>query len=193
MGLLFLAFTLIPFVELWLLIRIGKVIGAAPTLGFVVAMGLLGAYLAKQQGRRVVDEWRIAFAEGRVPEEGVLGGLLILVGGLFLITPGVITDFFGLFMLLPFTRKHLATALRTYLERQVASGGIQVQRFGFGVPHGGLHGSMPFGGHVRAPSASRREGRPVQTTTEVGRGPGRHANVIVETEGEEIERDDDRG
>lgn len=192
MGWLFLALTLIPFAELWLLIRIGKVVGVAPTLGFVLAMAVLGAYLAKQQGRRVLDEWHSALSEGRVPEEGVLGGLLILLGGLLLITPGVITDFFGVFMLVPFTRKHLAAGLRRYLERQTSSGNIQVQRFGFGVPHV-QGGSVPFG-EVHAPGPSRTAratsaGRPSQGPTEVGRGPGRNASVIVETEGEEVDRD----
>lgn len=195
MGLLFLAFTLIPFVELYLLIRIGKVVGAAPTLLFVVLMGLLGAYLAKQQGRKVMDEWRKAFAEGRIPEEGVLGGALVLFGGLLLITPGIVTDFFGLFMLLPFTRKRLAAGLRRYLEGQVASGNVQVERFGFRVPQHGMPTSSPFGDHpftgrpTQRTVSHRKSGRASQAPTEVGRGPGRNANVIVETEGEEVRRD----
>jgi UPF0716 protein FxsA len=198
-GLLFLAFVLVPFVELYLLIRIGKVVGAAPTLGFVVLMGLLGAYLAKQQGRRVVDEWRRAFSEGRIPEEGVLGGALVLFGGLLLITPGIITDFLGLFLLLPFTRKHLAAGLRTYLERQVSTGNVYIERFGFGAAPG-MHSSIPFGvqppmsGRPAQHTASQRRARPgsaphSQGPTEVGHGPGRGASVIVETDGEEIPRD----
>ncbi len=193
-GLLFLAFTVIPFVELYLLIRIGKVVGAAPTLLFVVVMGLLGAYLAKQQGRKVMDEWRTAFAEGRIPEEGVLGGALVLFGGLLLITPGIITDFFGMFMLLPFTRKRLAAGLRSYLEGQVASGNVQVERFGFRVPQQGMPRSSPFDQPSAARQAQRtvshrRPGRASQAPTEVGHGPGRNANVIVETEGEEVRRE----
>ena len=91
-----------------------------------------------------MDEWRTAFAEGRIPEEGVLGGALVLFGGLLLITPGIITDFFGMFMLLPFTRKRLAAGLRSYLEGQVASGNVQVERFGFRVPQQGMPRSSPF-------------------------------------------------
>ncbi len=193
MGLLFLAFTLVPIAELYLLIRIGRVIGAAPTLGFVIAMALLGAYLTKRQGRRVIAEWRTAFDEGRVPEEGVLGGVLVFLGGLLLITPGVITDFFGLFMLLPFTRKRLSAALRVYLEQQVATGNVRVQHFGFAPPRA----STPFRGPGARPgrptqrTASQRPPRPAQGPTEVGHGPGFGASVIVETEGEEVPRDDD--
>jgi UPF0716 protein FxsA len=162
-GLLFLAFVLVPFVELYLLVRIGRVVGAGNTLAFVVAMGLLGAYLAKHQGARVIREWRDALSQGQVPAEGVLGGALVLLGGLLLITPGVLTDFLGLFLLLPWTRKVIAGLLRGYLQRQLAAGRIQV---------------YSMGGMPGAPSP-----RPSQT--EIGRGPGQPGDVI-ETEGEEV-------
>jgi len=190
---LFLAFTLVPIAELYLLIRIGKVVGALPTLALVIVTALLGAYLAKQQGRRVISEWQAAFSQGYVPEEGVLGGLLVLLGGLLLITPGVITDFFGLFLLLPFTRKRLAAALRVYLERQVAAGNVRVQHFGFAPPHA----STPFqgtGARVGRPSqrtVSHRRPRPAQGPTEVGHGPGLGTSVIVETEGQEVPPEED--
>lgn len=134
MPLLFLAFTLLPFVELFLLIRIGRVIGAGSTIAFVIAMGILGAALAKTQGKRVLDEWRDALAAGRVPEEGVLGGVLVLVGGLLLITPGVLTDVMGLFCLLPPTRRAIARALSHYLARRASVGRVEVHQYGFQWP-----------------------------------------------------------
>jgi UPF0716 protein FxsA len=135
-GLLFLLFTLVPFIELYLLIRIGEVAGAWNTLLFVIAMGIVGAWLAKNQGRRVLGEWSRATSEGRLPEEGVLGGLLVLVGGLLLITPGVITDFVGLFFLLPWTRRLIARGLRNYFERKIQLGQVRVEQYGFAWPPG---------------------------------------------------------
>ncbi len=126
MGLLFLLFTLVPFIELYLLIQIGEVVGAWYTLLFVIGMGVLGAWLAKSQGRKVLTEWTNAMSQGRMPEEGVLGGVLIFVGGLLLITPGVITDFVGLLILVPFTRRLVARRVRSYFERKIQLGQMRV-------------------------------------------------------------------
>jgi len=151
MAPLFLAFTLLPFVELYLLIRIGSVAGTLNTVLFVVLMGIVGAALAKSQGRKVLQEWREALAAGRVPEEGVLGGILVLAGGLLLITPGVVTDVLGFFCLLPSTRRMLAGSLQRYLAGQVARGTAQVHSYGFEWPPrppqaapGPRHRASPF-------------------------------------------------
>ncbi len=136
MALLFLLFTLVPFVELYLLIRIGQVAGAWNTLLFVIAMGAIGAFLAKRQGRHVLSEWSAATSQGRLPEEGVLGGLLVLVGGLLLITPGVITDFVGLLLLLPWSRRWISRGLRGYFERKIQLGQVRVEQYGFAWPPG---------------------------------------------------------
>ncbi|HVZ30830.1 MAG TPA: FxsA family protein [Polyangiaceae bacterium] len=164
MGLLFLAFTLVPLIELSLLIRIGRVIGAGNTLLFVIAMGVLGAVLAKRQGRRVLREWREAMAAGRVPEEGVLGGVLVIVGGLLLIAPGVLTDVAGLFCLVPATRRLIARALSHYLARRAAPG--QVHNYGFEWPP-----------------------RPPQSPYDAGprsAPPRPRSEDVIDTEGEEI-------
>jgi UPF0716 protein FxsA len=191
-GFLFLAFTLVPFLELYLLIRIGKVVGGWPTLAFVVAMGVLGAYLAKQQGRRVMQDWQRALAEGRIPEEGVLGGALILLGGLLLITPGVITDVLGLLLLLPWARRHLAVMLRAHLEQRMSTGTAQVQFFGMDWPAGA--GSHPANVGARGRMAGKRA-KPSDDVSrapvEVVHGPLR-GGVIVETEGEEVELGSER-
>jgi UPF0716 protein FxsA len=133
-GLLFLLFTLVPFIELYLLIQIGQVVGAWYTILFVVAMGVVGALLAKSQGRKVLREWSAATSQGRMPAEGVLGGVLILVGGLLLITPGVLTDVVGLLFLLPLTRRLFARAIRNHFERKIQLGQVQVEQYGFAWP-----------------------------------------------------------
>jgi UPF0716 protein FxsA len=165
--LLFLAFTLLPFLELFLLIRIGRVVGAGSTIAFVVAMGILGAALAKTQGRKVLLEWQDALAAGRVPEEGVLGGVLVLFGGLLLIVPGIITDVLGFFCLLPPTRRAIAHALQSYLSQKLAAGQVQMQMPGFSF-------QQPASRTRRDPFAERRP------------ASGEMRGEIIDTEGEEI-------
>lgn len=183
MGPLFLAFTLLPLIDLYFLIRIGRVVGAPSTLLFVIAMGILGAVLAKTQGRKVLRAWREALAAGRVPEEGVLGGVLVLAGALLLITPGVISDVAGLLCLLPPTRRAIAAMFSRYLANQVAHGQASVQAYGFEWPPRppSTSPSMP----PRAPYNPRTAGRPARPTG--GRPfPRTGRDDIIDTEGEEV-------
>lgn len=126
MGKLFLLFTAVPLLDLWLLLAIGDVIGFWPTLGLVLLTGFAGATLARVEGLRVLGAWRAALAAGRLPEEGVLSGVLVLVGAVLLVTPGVITDVAGLALLVPASRRLAARALRAWLARQIRSGRVRV-------------------------------------------------------------------
>ena len=127
---LLLLFTVVPLVELWLLLWIGGRVGFWPTVGIVLATGVIGATLAKHEGLRVVRRWQEATAKGGLPEDGVLGGLLVLVGGVFLITPGVLTDVAGLLLLLPPTRRWVAGLIRRRFERGLKAGAVQVTEVG---------------------------------------------------------------
>ena len=126
LGKLFLLFTIVPTVELYLLIQIGKQVGAPETIAFVIIMGILGAVLARAEGLRVLRAWRDALAVGRTPEDGVASGALILLAGVLMITPGVLTDVAGLLLLLPFVRRPVARYVTRRLERAVAAGTIRV-------------------------------------------------------------------
>jgi UPF0716 protein FxsA len=163
-------FTLLPFVELYLLIRIGTVVGTLPTLGFVIGIGITGAILARSQGRRVLSELQLALAEGRMPTEAVLSGVLILIGGVLLITPGVITDFVGLLLLFPPSRRLLMTLAQRQLEARIQAGTVQVQSYGFGPPTGHM------GHDVRGAPRATRSVRPSPTP----RGD------VIDTHGEEV-------
>lgn len=116
---LFLAFVAVPLVELYLLLKLGDLFGPGPTVALVVVTGLGGATLAKREGLRVYSEWKSALERGRAPEVGVIEGLLVLLGGALLITPGVLTDLTGLCLLLPPTRRRLALHLRRMVERRL--------------------------------------------------------------------------
>ncbi len=115
-------FILLPLVELALLIQIGRSIGLIWTLALVIVTGFLGAALARRHGVRawlaIQDELRA----GRVPAAALADGLLILVGGLVLLTPGLITDLFGFALLLPVTRNAFKKRLRARFERAVQTG-----------------------------------------------------------------------
>ena len=104
LGYLILLFTVVPIVELALLIKVGQYIGVGYTLGIVVITGVVGAYLAKLQGlltlRRIQDD----INQGRMPADRLFDGVLILCGGILLLTPGFITDLIGFMGLIPFTR-----------------------------------------------------------------------------------------
>jgi UPF0716 protein FxsA len=97
-------FVIVPAFELYLLIQIGEVIGFSRTLLLILITGMLGSYMARNQGLKVWNSFQTALASGQLPGTQILDGVIILVSGAFLITPGVITDFVGLLGLLPLTR-----------------------------------------------------------------------------------------
>ena len=133
---LFLLFTVVPFIELYLLLSMGRNVGFMPTLAFVIGTGLLGAFLSRREGLRVLRDWQRSMAQGRIPEDGILSGALILLGGALLIAPGVLTDLTGMLLLIPPTRRFIAARLRRGLERRQQAGAFRVSTFrmgGFGM------------------------------------------------------------
>jgi UPF0716 protein FxsA len=147
LGRLFLLFTLVPLVELWLLVQLGGVVGALPTIAMVAGAGFLGAWMVRREGRKALAQYQTAMAEGRLPEDGILSGLLILLGGILLITPGVLTDFAGLALMIPPVRRAVARRLEQRLQAKltqgVATGNVRVISFGGASPFAGVD---PFGG-----------------------------------------------
>ena len=101
---LFLIFIVLPVAELYVIIQVGGAIGVLPTLALLVIDGLLGAALARSQGRAAWARFNLALAEGRVPARETFDGAMIILGGAFLLTPGFITDVIGLLLLVPPTR-----------------------------------------------------------------------------------------
>ncbi|MCY1020950.1 FxsA family protein [Pyxidicoccus sp. MSG2] len=143
---LLLAFTVVPFIELYLLLAIGREVGFLPTLAMVLVTGMVGAWLARREGGRVLRSWRESMARGQVPEEGIVSGALVLVGGALLVAPGVFTDVVGLLLLISPTRRFVAARLRKSLERKVRDGSVRVTTVGMGG-FGGFGGAQgPFAG-----------------------------------------------
>ena len=123
---LLLLFTLVPIVELAVLIEIGQHLGVLPTVALVLATGALGATLARREGIQAFHRLRDSIGQGSFPGEAILDGVLILGGGLLLLTPGILTDLLGFAALVPGTRYFIKYYLKTAIERRIHSGSIQV-------------------------------------------------------------------
>jgi UPF0716 protein FxsA len=119
---LFLVFTLVPIIEIWLLIQVGHVIGPLPTVVTLLLISMIGAWLARSQGFRTIVAIRDELAMGRIPAAHFLDGALILAGGILLLTPGFFTDFAGIFFLFPATRTLLKRWLGSWLEQKLRQG-----------------------------------------------------------------------
>ncbi len=102
--LLVILFIIVPIAELALLIQVGQLIGVWWTILLLIADAVLGSWLLRAQGRAVWRRFNQALAGGTLPHREVVDGVLIIFGGALLLTPGFITDIFGLLFLIPPTR-----------------------------------------------------------------------------------------
>jgi len=118
---LFLAFTIIPVVEIYLLIQIGSAFGVFTSITLVVFTGFLGAYLARIQGLQTIFRIQESLREGRMPSGELLDALLIGVAGLVLLTPGFLTDTVGFVLLIPSTRNAIKSWLQSKIKTQYMS------------------------------------------------------------------------
>lgn len=116
---LLLLFTVLPAAELYILIQVGRKIGALETIGLVIAIGALGAYLARLQGFLVLQKLQNTLNQGMIPSSELMDGAMILAGGILLLAPGFITDVFGILLLLPPVRSFIKWILRKQMERMV--------------------------------------------------------------------------
>lgn len=119
LGRLILLFTLVPFAELALLIWIGERIGVLPTFALIVVTGVLGASLARLQGLATWARFRRALGEGRLPGTELIEGLMILLAGAVLLTPGILTDLVGFTLLIPPARRFLVRWAEPRLRSRV--------------------------------------------------------------------------
>ena len=123
---LFLLFAILPVVEFYLLFELSQATNVATVVILVVMTGAAGATLARSQGLGVLRRIQFEMNEGRLPAGGLLDGLLILIGGAFLITPGILTDLVGFSMLIPVTRDLFKISVRSWLRRKVESGQMRM-------------------------------------------------------------------
>ncbi|GAB6098362.1 hypothetical protein JCM16358_02410 [Halanaerocella petrolearia] len=118
-------FTIIPLLELFCLIKISQYLGSLVAVGLVAITGIIGATLAKKQGAVVIKKINYSLAQGRMPADSVIDGLLILIGGVMLITPGLLTDLAGFTCILPFTRPYVKKLTKGRLKKLITTGKVQ--------------------------------------------------------------------
>ncbi len=122
---LLLLFVIVPFVELFILLRIADMTSALTTFGIIIVTGVVGAYFAKQQGRKVLSAINHDLANGRAPTDSMVDGLCVLAGGIMLLTPGVLTDILGFSLVLPFTRPLFSTLIKLKFASMITRGNVK--------------------------------------------------------------------
>lgn len=164
-----------PIVELALLLRVGQWIGFWPTIAIIVATAIAGSFLLKQQGLSVWKKLQRRLQMGELPGTQIIDGVIILVAGALLVTPGVLTDLVGFAGLLPLTRVPIRKYLLARFQRTVESGSVRV---GFGS-FGSMMYDAPDHDPQRppddrddwkgAPSATPRHGRDLDSSSDADR------------------------
>ena len=116
---LFAAFIVVPLIEIYVLIQVGQVIGPWWTILLLILDSLFGTWLIRREGGRAWQALRAALESGRMPARELADGALILVGGTLMLTPGFVTDAFGILLILPFTRPVARRLLTQVVTRRL--------------------------------------------------------------------------
>lgn len=122
-------FTLVPILELYVLIEAGRQIGFGATVGMIFLTGVAGAYLARSQGFDLINRIQTDLNQGHIPADEMMDGAMILAGGLLLLTPGFCTDLFGFCLLTPVTRNIFKVWMKRWLDLKIQQGKINFRRF----------------------------------------------------------------
>ena len=121
--LLLVAFVVVPLVEIFVLIQVGQVIGPWWTILLLIADSILGTWLIRREGGRAFAALRTAMTSGQMPAKELADGALILIGGTLMLSPGFVTDLFGILLILPFTRPLARRALTGVITRRLVGAG----------------------------------------------------------------------
>lgn len=136
---LLLVFIIIPIIEIALLIQVSEVIGGWSTIALVIITAFIGAKLVKQQGTDALKNVQTQMAQGQMPAQDLFSGLCVIIAGVLLVTPGIVTDIFGFLLLTPLIRNKMAAGIL----KQVAAKGASSGGHGFHFSSGGFNQS-PF-------------------------------------------------
>jgi len=119
---LVLALTVVPILELYILFKLAGAINWGPTILLVIVTGVTGAYLAKQQGKEILNKIQMELSGGNMPGDSLLNGLCILVGGVLLLTPGILTDITGFLLIMPISRIMFIKFLKSKFKGMINTG-----------------------------------------------------------------------
>jgi len=148
-----LLFILMPILEIAVLLKVGGLIGVLPTLAIVVLTAVIGTRMLRQQGTATLERARARFGSGEMPATEMLEGVLLLVGGVMLLTPGFVTDACGFACLIPASRRWLAERLSARAVGVVV-GGTRTDGLG-GMGGQGVPGGTSGGAGSTSSGASR--------------------------------------
>ena len=126
---LLILFVIVPVTELYILIEVGKKIGSLTTIGIIILTGIIGAYLVKGQGFMILKKIQSDLNEGIIPGDSLIQGAIILAGGIFLLTPGFVTDIIGFIFLIPASRRVVKKYLLKWLKGKIKEGNFYYREF----------------------------------------------------------------
>ena len=126
---LLILFLIVPATELYILIEVGKKIGGLTTIGIIILTGIIGAYLVKGQGFMILMKIQNDLNEGIMPGNSLVQGIIILAGGILLLTPGFLTDLVGFIFLIPISRNIVKKYLLKWLKGKVKGGNFYYREF----------------------------------------------------------------
>lgn len=189
---LFIAFVVVPLLELFVILQVGSVIGAGWTIALLVFDSLVGAWLVKREGLRAWRSLTSTFEQGRSPVDELTQGALVVFGGALLLTPGFVTDVLGLACVLPWSR-----AFMSMFVRRVAAT-VAARRMGAGrMSSTGVFISTGTGSRDQDEDGPGGRRRPVRPSSggrgdegDAASGPSADAAPPPDVEILEIERDD---
>lgn len=180
-ALLLALFIVIPLAELYVIVKVGEAIGVLPTLAILIADSILGTVLLRSQGRSAWRRFQLALEQSRVPHREVFDGAMVILGGALLLTPGFITDVFGIILLLPPTRAVVWQLAKRFVIGRL-SFGPRVAGWGYERARRGPGGAPPPGEGAR-PGPSPRPGDIEGTAHEVP-----DSNAHLPTSGRNLEQ-----
>ncbi len=125
-GLLVLVFVVVPIAELFVLVRVGGEIGVLNTIGLLILISVVGAWLVKREGMGLLARMQAQLGAGRMPTNELIDGFLIMFAGALLLTPGFLTDLTAILLLLPPVRAGVRTALKRRFSRRLPPDVIDV-------------------------------------------------------------------
>jgi len=126
-------FIALPILELAVILKVHRAMGLGPTLLIIIVTGIVGASLARWQGLMTVVLIRRDLAEGKMPAPRVMDGVMILLAGAFLVTPGLITDAAGFLLLVPHVRYRIRMWMKKKLEEKLKDGSMNITFHGSGA------------------------------------------------------------
>lgn len=136
---LVIAFIIVPIIEIYLIVQVGAALGGWETLGLLVLDSIVGAWLVRREGFSILARVQAALGRGELPTDELIDGLLVLLAGALMLTPGFLTDGLGFVLLLPPTRAVVRTVLKTRFAGRVTVGGGA-----YGTPFGASFGGAGF-------------------------------------------------